>query len=261
MGAGGCRTDFVTGWLSVVLPTCGYVHPWLISPAQGASHISRGAHFLDELVLRQPAQAEPCVQWLMAQHAQQSGRWLLQKSHARISGLDECLPLRLRDKITVLNIVCDDQESTVTALWEFLIKTFIRKDVDVLNLCQANLQNVWQDKSNFRQIQSWHSDDEYCAALDVIIDHYVQHSLTTRSASDQHGLSDVRDIAYCDLLQPHGKQQLADILEFTLDDNTARIWDQALVLAKTAHEYRALGRVWSKQDIRSRVLAACAHNS
>ena len=248
-GAGGCRTDYVVGWLSMMMRSIGYREPWVMNPFNGQSINSQGTQLYHRFLLwNEPMpQAPQCIDWLIENYSQDSGQWLIQKTHKPMRAIDDLLPLELRDKVMILNIISDDDIDVATnVVWEFMIKTFIPKN-------PRNVLEWYEYERSFDNIKQVYHDDEYNHIVSRIIDQVIDKKGWIRDSSK---LDDIQcqEISYRSLLTTQGKQQLAAMLDFSITDHGAHVWDRALLIAETMNEIQNASLTWYKNDIRSKIL-------
>jgi len=248
-GAGGCRTDFVVGWLQLMMPSIKYQYQWHINPFNGQSVNSHGTQLYHRFFLwGEPMPQTPqCVDWLLDNYSNESDLWLIQKTHRPAGIIQEQLPRELHDKTLVLNITSDDDLGTaVIATWEFIVKTFIPKN-------PTNLLQWYEHERLFDDIDTTHSKQNYHLAVFDIMDRMIAKKHWRRHPSKFQGI-DSKEIAYWDLLNVQGKQTLADLFGFKLTDHRASVWDNGLLIAKTADQIQYLDRIWGKDEVRAKIL-------
>jgi hypothetical protein len=248
-GAGGCRTDFVIGWLSMMMRSVKYIEPWIMNPFNGQSINSQGTQLYHRFLLWNESmpQAPQCIDWLIENYSKDSKQWLIQKTHKPMQDINDLLPSVLRDKTMVLNILSDDDIETATnAVWEFVVKTFVPKN-------SKNLLQWYEYERSFDNIKQDYHNDEYSLIVSKITDQVIEKKGWVRSSSEFDDIQS-QEISYRSLLTPEGKQHLADILEFDITDHGAHVWDRGLLIAETVNEIQNAGRTWYKNDIRSKIL-------
>ena len=230
-GPGGCRIDFVAGWLGQL---DNFVNSlWHIDPRTAKSsgvmqkikQIDKEGFGLEELLTKHSLKLDPNsnITFAAACHGYQ-----LNQFHEEI----------IKNNIVVLQIQPGTADHNLIK-WEFFVKSYLSKQNNIHNLLFE--QSMW--------------------AIDSLLGANTTDAIRVKKLSNMmqnYGVNVLKNVVYrrfpyivldyTKLFVAGGSQYLCDQIGITVDERYHLYWNQMLPLANSPNELTVWGHTWRRKD-------------
>jgi len=228
---GGCRMDFVAGWLGRLDNFIDSA--WSIHPRTGQSsgtmqrikHIDNYDNHLEDVLSEHQLVLDPTsdITFVGACHGYQ---------------LNDYYREIIKNKIVVLRILAGTADHNQIK-WEFFVKTYLTRRENLH--CMVHNSGQWS-------IDARLSPNPTNAQRVQMLDEMIKNSASPLKGIDHYEGFPYIKLDYAKLFVPGGSQYLCDQTGLTVDDCYHRYWNQMLPFAASPSELTVWGHTWRRED-------------
>ena len=251
----GNRSDFVAGWLASLDPSRFSDLLWAVYPGWGKSTIQPiwlwntvGDLWHSEPVCNEDlARTRRLIAQTIDLQWQADAPIVVTKSHVSSYFAHQLIPEEHADKFCFVDILVNDEQSSVTVAWEEFAKNLLfsysRHNQNIA--IARDMLRCYSDRvtGNDKQDLEYYYEI-FCKKIRDPEELNIRKNFEKFNKSCTHGVP-VLSLDYRDLMQPNGCDVLLD--HFEIEHTQPRhIWNNMLPVVESQHRHWCLGRWWER---------------